>query len=267
MARINIEDQFWLDVVKVAISMGDQDKAIGTAVRWFRFAQQKHKDGEVVSEDEFIDEGFPESLIPAFAKRVDGGIIVRGAEKHFGWLDKKREAGTQGAKKTNEKRWTGKRRQKSADVSTSQHSSPSSSSSSSISSSFSISHSPSSSLKNKSSDGPEGATGSDVWNAYRDAFVSRYKTEPVRNKTVNSQIKNLVGRLGTEAVDVVKFYLSHNDAFYVRKHHPIGLCLTDAEGLRAQWATGRKVTGNTARQAEKSDHYQSQMERVERGEL
>lgn len=106
MARLNIEDQFWMDIVHVAIALGDHDKAIGMATRWLRFAQEHHKADKLVSEQEFIDHKFHESLMPYFAKRVEGGIIARGAEKHFGWLKKKAEAGAKGGKQTQAKRST-----------------------------------------------------------------------------------------------------------------------------------------------------------------
>jgi hypothetical protein len=89
MARLNIEDPFWLEVVRLIGQVGDEDKAIGNAIRFFRFAQEKHKYGELVSELDFKRMGFLECLIPIFAERVDGGIRAVGAEKHFGWLVEK----------------------------------------------------------------------------------------------------------------------------------------------------------------------------------
>lgn len=93
MARLNIEDSFWLESIQLVASVGDQDKAIGNAVRFFRHAQERHKQGELITEDEFKRLGFLENLIPLFAERVDGGIRAVGAEKHFNWLLTKSEAG------------------------------------------------------------------------------------------------------------------------------------------------------------------------------
>jgi hypothetical protein len=56
-----------------------------------------------------------------------------------------------------------------------------------------------------------------------------------------------------EAPAVAAFYLTHNDAFYVKSMHPVGLLLRDAEKLRTEWATGRKVTSIQARQGEARD--------------
>jgi hypothetical protein len=98
MAKLDIEEIFFLEVMSVAVKVGDEDKAIGNAVRWFRFAQEKHKKGKIVSEDEFKENGFSEALFPKFAKRVEGGggIVCTGAGKHFSWLMSKSEAGAAG---------------------------------------------------------------------------------------------------------------------------------------------------------------------------
>lgn len=90
-----------------------------------------------------------------------------------------------------------------------------------------------------------------TWKAYSDAFFARYETEPVRNAKVNGQIAQLVARLGAnEAPQVARFYLGHNDAYYVRKAHSIDCLLADAEKLRMEWATNRRITGTKAKQVE-----------------
>lgn len=95
--------------------------------------------------------------------------------------------------------------------------------------------------------------GSQVWESYRIAYQKRYGIEPVRNRTTNSQAKALAERLGVEnACEVARFYLSHNDSFFVRDQHPIGLCLTKAESLHTQWQRGTKVTGHMANQFAKA---------------
>lgn len=108
---------------------------------------------------------------------------------------------------------------------------------------------------------------SQVWDAYEEEYNKRYRSKPVRNATVNSQIKAMVARIGKDAVEVVKFYVRHNDSFYVRKCHPIGMCLKDAESLYTQWVRNVTITGNDARQVENAEHYSSQMDRIKRGEL
>lgn len=92
-----------------------------------------------------------------------------------------------------------------------------------------------------------------VWERYKSAYLDKYKTEPVRNAVVNSQISNLVKRIGEEAApDVAAFYVQHSDAFYVRARHPLGLLLRDCEGLHTQWITGKTVTSSQARKIDET---------------
>lgn len=88
-----------------------------------------------------------------------------------------------------------------------------------------------------------------VWMAYSSAYFKRYGTEPVSNAKVNSQISQLVKRLGEEASLVAEFYvLNVNERFVAQKMHPLGLLLSSAESYRTQWATGRAMTQTRAQQ-------------------
>jgi outer membrane murein-binding lipoprotein Lpp len=94
----------------------------------------------------------------------------------------------------------------------------------------------------------------ETWNRYAAAYERRYRVSPTRNGTVNSQLSNLVKRIGAEdAPAVAEFYvLKCSQPFYVRSCHPIGALLKDAEGLRTQWARGRTVTHEEARMADQT---------------
>ena len=81
-----------------------------------------------------------------------------------------------------------------------------------------------------------------IWAAYSEAYKLRYKCEPIRNAVVNSKISQLGKRVGDDALEIVKFYLNHNDSFYVKSMHDIGLCLKDCEGLATQLKRGRAIT-------------------------
>lgn len=96
------------------------------------------------------------------------------------------------------------------------------------------------------------AINSEVWASYRDAYFNRYKIEPIRNAKTNTAISQLASRLGSEAIDVVRFYLSHNDSFYIKNMHDIGHCLANAESLRTQFLKGRAVTSQQVRNFEKT---------------
>lgn len=78
----------------------------------------------------------------------------------------------------------------------------------------------------------------EIWDAYKTGYQKRYKVEPVRNASVNAKISQLAKRLGADAVGVILFYTQHNNQFYSKHMHAIGLCLKDAEALHTQWKTG-----------------------------
>ncbi len=102
-----------------------------------------------------------------------------------------------------------------------------------------------------------------TWTLYAVSYEKRYGVAPVRNAKVNSLLKQLVARLGADdAAAVAAFYVGHDLALYVRGRHPVELLLRDAEGLRTQWATGKKSTGLEARSAEQREAVRSQVDRV-----
>lgn len=66
-------------------------------------------------------------------------------------------------------------------------------------------------------------------------------------------IAQLVDRLGRDDAPLVAgFYVQHSNSLYVASGHSIGLLLRDAEKLRTEWATGRKVTQTMARQTDRT---------------
>jgi hypothetical protein len=104
-----------------------------------------------------------------------------------------------------------------------------------------------------------------VFEAYRDAYFHKYKVEIKRGPKINGQISYFVRHLGQEdAVEVVKFYMTHNDYQYTKNTHSFDLCLKTADTLRTQMLMGKKVTGTTARNIEKTSEGVSQVEYFER---
>lgn len=90
-----------------------------------------------------------------------------------------------------------------------------------------------------------------IWTSYAAAYFGRYSTEPVRNARVNTQINDLLKRLGAEeARHVAAYYVSINDSYLIRSCHDIGSLLAKAESYRTQWATNTQVNSVTARQME-----------------
>lgn len=98
MARLNIEDQFWTDILPLVAIKGDFEKAIGHAVYFIKVAQEHYKQGKSLTEEDFKNYGFSDALIPVFAKRTANGIEAKGSEKHFGWLEQKAESGRTGGR-------------------------------------------------------------------------------------------------------------------------------------------------------------------------
>lgn len=106
-----------------------------------------------------------------------------------------------------------------------------------------------------------------IWETYRENYYQRYKVDPVRNATVNAKISQLGKRVGHDALEIVKFYLQHNDQFYLKSLHSIGLCLKDCESLYTQWKRGRAITGADARRGEKTQTMLDTIAAVEKGGL
>lgn len=92
-----------------------------------------------------------------------------------------------------------------------------------------------------------------IWSSYATAYFARYRTEPVRNAKINTQVNDLLKRLGSvEAPHVAAYYVTINDSYLIRSCHDLGSLLAKAEAYRTQWATNTQVNGVTARQMENS---------------
>ena len=102
-----------------------------------------------------------------------------------------------------------------------------------------------------------------TWASYADAYEQRYGVAPIRNAKVNAAIKGFTRRVGAdESPGVARYYLQHQDAFYARKCHDVGLMQQDAEKLRTEWATQRQVTGVAARQQERAGTMLNAVDRI-----
>lgn len=89
--------------------------------------------------------------------------------------------------------------------------------------------------------------------AYFNAYRLRYGIEPISNASFNSQVSNLRKKIGVnEAVQLVEFYLKHNDGFYLKNTHSFGLCLSNVDTLRTQMLRNQPITSVHVKQLEKS---------------
>lgn len=107
---------------------------------------------------------------------------------------------------------------------------------------------------------------SQIWGSYKQAYLLRYKVEPTRNASVNSKISQIGKRLGEDSIPVIQFYLKHNDSFYLKKIHDIGLCLKDAEALHTQWKRNQAVTSRSVHEFEKQLGIMELTQALENGE-
>lgn len=93
----------------------------------------------------------------------------------------------------------------------------------------------------------------EVWGAYASAFKERHGVEPPDGAKARSQLKTLLERIPkADAPHVAAFYLTHNDALYIRAKHPTDLLLRDCSKLWTEWKTGQSVTGTEAREQERT---------------
>lgn len=91
-----------------------------------------------------------------------------------------------------------------------------------------------------------------VWEAYAAAYHTRYDDWPVRNARVNGQLARFVRRVpAAEAALIAEHYVRSQNARYVAHGHSIGCLLADAEKLRTEWATGKRITAHSAREQDK----------------
>lgn len=104
-----------------------------------------------------------------------------------------------------------------------------------------------------------------IWSSYEDAYKLRYGLDPVRNAKINGLISQLGKRLGESAIDVVRFYLSHNDKFYILKTHSLEYCVKDAESLHLQWQKGHALTAKDAKNIEEKSIMAKTWDDIERG--
>lgn len=97
MARIDVDDDFWVIIEILTRLLGNEDQAISQAMRIKRLAQQRYKNGRVITKSEFQALGFSPKLIGVIVEPVDeNSYMTIGAEKEFGWLRERIESGRRG---------------------------------------------------------------------------------------------------------------------------------------------------------------------------
>ena len=271
MARLNIEEQFWVDVGGVAVKIGDQDRALGNVLRFLRCAQEKHRAGKLISEAEFIERGFSEHLIPTFAKRTPDGIKAVGAEKHFEWLKAKKEAGKSGGVASGRARRSKPKQTEANHINSKQtnQTEPSISISSSISSSGSSSNSSSKKIICDAADESANPTKGFIAD-YCERWKAKYGTNPSIGGQDAGIAKRVVKHLG---VGKAKTYLAEffvlDDWGAQNSMHALSAFERSVNKIKAKIEAGVVVTSARRKtKAEEVSEYNAQMhEKILRGEV
>jgi hypothetical protein len=267
LSRINIEDSIYKDprFSDLILLLGSRVAAIGALVEAWSLAQKWYLSNDrLVPIEEWQKHKVPDAVIEVgLAKLENGKIRVSGADEQFKWLLQRSDAGKKSHAKSLKKKSVDRNRPLTTD---------------NVRNPLTLSPSPSLTLNSNStsscasdeqkklSSGNQ-TLGSLIFDSYKRAYSKRYGTDPVRNKTVNSQCKALGDRLGVDAIPVVEFYVLHNDGYFLRDQHPVGLCLAKAESLHTQWKRGSAVTSSDVKNFEKQDQYRKLLDKVEKGEL
>jgi hypothetical protein len=91
-----------------------------------------------------------------------------------------------------------------------------------------------------------------VIDAYYEIYRKRYLVKPVINSMTISNAKDLVIRLESteKAVAIVSFYLTHNNAFYLKNAHAFKFCLNDCEKLHTEYMKKDYIFGKDAKKVE-----------------
>lgn len=292
LARINIEDSLFKDnrFYELITLMGDKKRAIGALVEAWSLAQSyvsDHNPTGIVPEDEWSKQKISKEIIECgLARKTDKGVEVAGAKEQFSWLRQRQAAAKRGglarsrkSREQNEPKTNAGRVPDNADscpltLTLTQSLTPTLNLDLTQDSSNYIDRGNtkidiSENRKNKKTQlsEPERQLNKEIWSAYQSEYRNRYGVDPTRNAKINGQIFQLAKRLGQEAVDVVSFYLKHNDGFYISKCHPMDFCLRDAESLRTQWLRGKAITRNDVKRFEQNHERFNLRQAIERGEI
>lgn len=98
----------------------------------------------------------------------------------------------------------------------------------------------------------EPTSGSQIFEAYADAYQQRYKLEPLRNAKTNAVCASIAKQLPLdEAKAIMHFYLRQNVAWYVQKSHAIEYALKDLQALRTNMLRNQTMSSTAAQNADK----------------
>lgn len=114
--------------------------------------------------------------------------------------------------------------------------------------------------------GAEAAT-TPTWEAYAVEYQERYKAKPLRNAKANALLVQFLKLVpGGEAPAIAAYYVQSPNAYYVRRGHPLDCLVSDAQKLRTEAITGRRITSSAAyrvdKTADRGDQYGEMLGRL-----
>lgn len=82
-----------------------------------------------------------------------------------------------------------------------------------------------------------------AWTAYKWAFRRRYNVFPQQSAKSNALMSQIVKELGTDAPNVLYFYLSDESHFVCQRMHSLGVLKSQLEEYTNKWRKCREETG------------------------
>lgn len=274
MARLNIEESWFSDSEGRRQALADaiaqkyglpppmsRCAADGLAILAWRLSRRYWADGrQLIPRQKWFGTDLALMLDSELATVDENGdLYIKGTEEHHAWLLAKKEAGRIGGKESAKLRQSGVKHNPSKGQRVLGSCSSRIQASSLETAEGTQNLPPPFGVVPKKEAAPlMEKLGPRIWGAYALAYQQRYRAMPVRNAKANALCKQLGERLGGDGgVAVVKFFLEHNNQFYITKGHSLQCCVADAESLHTQMLTGRQVT---ATQSQIRDRTQSNLE-------
>ncbi|ORF28277.1 helix-turn-helix domain-containing protein [Snodgrassella alvi] len=97
------------------------------------------------------------------------------------------------------------------------------------------------------------------WEVYVEAYKNRYGCEPLPNAKTWGQVAIFVRYVGKDiALALAKYFLSHNDSWFVKRRHDFGCLLNSYQQVLTDMQRGEQMTQTKARQADQTQsNYES----------
>ena len=93
------------------------------------------------------------------------------------------------------------------------------------------------------------------WEAYVEAYKNRYGCEPLPNAKTWGQVAIFVRYVGKDiALALAKYFLSHNDSWFVKRRHDFGCLLNSYQQVLTDMQRGEQMTQTKARQTEQTQN-------------